>query len=202
MSDVPFRSAESEAVGQLALQRIPVLLLLLVRQLENGVVVLLKLLVLLHNRRIVAPFGGSLSTATAVAASTSVLTLKISQSLPIGTLMNKCAAHPEAFSAHCCAWYRILARAVMRWKFSRAQRERKHQWELLQSPRYGLHLSALEWDLSGKPPQVQGSSYPIPNFKSIGNQPESRRPGQDSALQCQLSFYKEKLGCYIEPLNP
>lgn len=70
-------AAESEAVGQFALQRIPVLRLFLLGQLEQGVVVSLELLVVLGRSCVVSPAGASIACllpATA-AATSSVLAL-------------------------------------------------------------------------------------------------------------------------------
>ena len=48
-ADVPLRTAEAEAAGKVALERLPELGPLLLRQVENGVVVLLELVILLDN---------------------------------------------------------------------------------------------------------------------------------------------------------
>lgn len=48
-ANVPFRTAEAEAAGQVALERLPELGPLLIRQVEDSVVVLLELVVLLDD---------------------------------------------------------------------------------------------------------------------------------------------------------
>ena len=75
--NAPFRTAEAEAVRQLALQRIPILLLLLLWQLQQGVVVFLEPRVLLDDDAKVAPAAILRSAATATAAAAaSILALK------------------------------------------------------------------------------------------------------------------------------
>lgn len=76
--DAPLRTAEAEAVGQLAPQSLPELRLLLVGKLKQRVVVLLKLLILLLERRIVSPAVSALAaaaTTASTATSTTVLSL-------------------------------------------------------------------------------------------------------------------------------
>lgn len=76
--DAPLGTAEAEAVGQLAPQCLPELRLLFVRELQQRVVVLLKLLVLLLEGRIVSPAVSALAaaaTTASTAASTTVLSL-------------------------------------------------------------------------------------------------------------------------------
>lgn len=161
--DAPFGSAKPEAVGELALQRVPVLLLLLVRQLEYGVVELLELLVLLHDRRIAAPFGRGLGTASAAAASTSVLALNkrdsrsVSANWHVGGQMRR-----SPFRSFFCPLSRVI------WDFSRsrdamenfwtAAAKRKRQWEVAAVAPQWL-APALAWTLSTSLRQ-EGSIYP------------------------------------------
>lgn len=74
MVDSPFGATKAEAVGQLAPQRVPVLCLLFLRQLQKRVVITLQLLILLGHGGVVLPLGASLAgtaAASAAAASTS-----------------------------------------------------------------------------------------------------------------------------------
>lgn len=76
--DIPLRAAESKAVWQLALESVPKGLPLLLGQLEQVVVESLELLVLLGEGRVISPVGAmatALSTASATAAASSVLSL-------------------------------------------------------------------------------------------------------------------------------
>jgi hypothetical protein len=66
----PFRAAESEAIGKLPTERIPVLLLLLIREFEQSVVESLEVLMLLDDGWVRAPAVVP-STAAAAASSTS-----------------------------------------------------------------------------------------------------------------------------------
>jgi hypothetical protein len=68
---LPFGTAEAEAVGQLALEGVPVLLSLFLGQLEEAIVELLESLVLLCDGRIVAPASRlRIAAATSTTAST------------------------------------------------------------------------------------------------------------------------------------
>lgn len=70
----PFRAAESEAVGELSTESIPVLLLLLIRQLEQGVVESLEVLVLLDDGWVRAPVAVPSTTAAAASSTSSAST--------------------------------------------------------------------------------------------------------------------------------
>lgn len=71
---VPFGTAEAEAVGKLALQGIPKLLLLILGELDQGVVELLELRILLLEGRVVAPAAVVASTAAASTAAAKAAT--------------------------------------------------------------------------------------------------------------------------------
>lgn len=74
--NLPLRAAEAEAVGKIAAQRLPELLLLVLGHLQQVVVVLLELLVLLDNLRVsntAIGIVGALAVATVAAATVTAL---------------------------------------------------------------------------------------------------------------------------------
>ena len=68
-SVLPFGAAKSEAVGKLASERLPEFLLLLLREIEEGIVVVLKVLIFLDDGR-VSPAASSRAMAAAAAITT------------------------------------------------------------------------------------------------------------------------------------
>lgn len=79
---IPFGTAESEAVGELTLQGIPKLRLFFLGKLKQRVVKVFELLVLLLQRRIVAPGVAARGTTTAATAATATAILSLSQCMP------------------------------------------------------------------------------------------------------------------------
>lgn len=69
-NNLPFGTAEPEAVGEFASESLPVSILLLLRELEERIVEALELLVLLGNDSIVSPATSILATTTTTASAT------------------------------------------------------------------------------------------------------------------------------------
>lgn len=106
---LPFRTTEPEAIGELASQRLPILLLLLIRELEECVIELLQVLVLLDDSRIVHPSTTCATASSAGATSTAVLALcGDGLVVPIGSSDGGKAAldaYPEVLLAHSTRLY-------------------------------------------------------------------------------------------------